>query len=508
MYRRTFLSAFSGAAIGLAENGGSASATVSIDPAAELGRIDPRIFGHFLEHVERVVYGGVFEPGSRYSDEFGLRTDVIQAIKEMGGARIMRWPGGNFASYYRWKDGIGPRQKRPRRFDVVWKQYESNHFGTDEFLALCRRLECEPFITVNMGNGTLEEACEWVEYCRRSDRKPPVRVWGLGNEVWGPWQVGHSSATEYVRKTREFGQFVRAVEPDLQYVGVGHTDEAWNETVLKGCGELLEWLTIHLYSHRHFLDGEDDYDSTVAAPAIFEREMGKMAAQIENWERNSKRTSPLQICLEEWNARHFRKDPAGGKSQLLREDPRNIVDALFTAGVLNACQRLAARVSMTNYVFIVNAHGPLFVYPDGLLKTSLFDVYRLYATRQQSVSVAAKVDGGILTAAVRSAPPTGNDRISASLLDVSATVSPDRKKLSLAMVNRHRDKACQVTAQVKGRRFAPGAVLHTVFHPDLRAVNSRNNPGVIRATERNIPHPEATIELPRHSVNILEVNLA
>ena len=236
-----------------------------------------------------------------------MRSDVIRAIQDMGGARILRWPGGNFASYYRWKDGIGPREKRPRRFDVVWRNYESNHFGTDEYLALCRKLNCEPFITVNMGNGGLEEACEWVEYCRRDKRQPAVRVWGLGNETYGPWQVGHSSAAEYARKAKQFGQFMRAVEPDLQYVGVGHKDEAWNDAVLKGCGSLLDWLSIHLYAHRHFLDGEDDYDSTVAAPAVFERSMRNMADQIAEWERTSPRQKPLQICLEEWNVRHFKK---------------------------------------------------------------------------------------------------------------------------------------------------------------------------------------------------------
>ncbi|MGH9846879.1 MAG: alpha-N-arabinofuranosidase, partial [Blastocatellia bacterium] len=186
MKRRTFLnvttSAVIGAMSGARVNAGYQStgqssaiqAAVTINPKQELGRIDPKLYGHQIEHLERVVYGGFFDPQSRFADKDGLRNDVIEAVKEMGWARVMRWPGGNFASYYRWKDGIGPRDKRPRRYDVVWQNYESNQFGTDEFLALCRRLECEPFITVNMGSGSVEEACQWVEYCRLEKRQPPV----------------------------------------------------------------------------------------------------------------------------------------------------------------------------------------------------------------------------------------------------------------------------------------------------------------------------------------------
>lgn len=163
----------------------AADADVTVDLGRELGRIDPKVYGHQLEHLERVVYGGVFDPSSPRADAMGLRRDVVEAMREMGGARVIRWPGGNFVSYYHWQDGIGPRGRRPRRYDVVWKAYESNHFGTDEFLALCRAMECEPFITANMGSGTIEEACRWVERDGARARGRSDRV-AVAAHLWAP----------------------------------------------------------------------------------------------------------------------------------------------------------------------------------------------------------------------------------------------------------------------------------------------------------------------------------
>lgn len=504
MNRRTFLSL----PAGLAYAATPASATVTIDAARETGRIDPMVYGHFLEHVERVVYGGVFEPGSKFSDPMGLRLDVIDAIKEMGGARILRWPGGNFVSYYHWKDGIGPREKRPRRFSVVWRERESNQFGTDEYLALCQKLECEPFITANLGNGTIEEACEWVEYCRHSDRKPPVVYWGLGNEHYGPWQVGHYTAREYGRKARQYGQFMRAVSPDIKLVGVGNNNEAWNEGVLEECGPLIDWLTIHLYGHRYFLDGVDDYDAITATPELFYRDMKAMADQLDAYETKAPRKEPIRISLEEWNDRHFKT--GGGTARnpgLIRESPRNIVDALFVCGVFNACHRLAPRVAMSNYVFILNAHGPLFAYPNGLLKTAVFDAFRLYATKMQPVAVPAEVAGAeTYSATFRWEGREQTAR--ASRLDVSASRSPDRRKLAIALLNRDRTKPYRVALNVKGAAPGPGAVLHTLHSPDLLAVNSLTEPNKVRSVTRPLDGRVTSIDLLPHSVNILELPLS
>jgi alpha-N-arabinofuranosidase len=484
----------------------AATARVTIDPRQEIGRIDPKVYGHFLEHLERVIYGGVFDPGSAKSDAEGIRQDVVAAIRQMGGAQVLRWPGGNFASYYHWQDGIGPVGMRPRRYDVTWKNWESNQFGTDEYLTLCRELACEPFLTANLGDGTLREACEWVEYTRMQHRNPPVKIWGLGNEHYGAWQVGHYTAQEYGCKAQQFGQFMRTVSPDLQYIGVGYSDPAWNEAVLAECGSYLDWLSLHHYTHRYFLDGVDDFDSTVAAAVDFERALGAMSAQLDELEPKMKRKKPLEICLEEWNGRHMKRagDSADSGEQLLRESPRNIVDALFVAGVFHACQRLSRRVTMTNYVFLVNAHGPLMVYPNGVLKSALFDVFRLYATVSHPVAVAAKTESETFHAQVH--PGDGDVEVTAERIDAAATRSVDGRHITVSLINRYRDRACRIQLQFAHGRPSSLAQWHLLRADSLTEINTLENPDRVRSHSEKLSIASGYVDMPPASVGHLELD--
>src|SRR5215475_4742298 len=186
---------------------------VTVDPVRSLGTLSPHVFGGFVEHLGRCIYGGVYDEGSDLADERGFRRDVLDLLRELR-VGVLRWPGGNFVSNYHWADGIGPKDARPRRPDLAWGNEESNRFGTDEFLAYCSELGTDPYICLNMGSGTLAEALAWVEYCnsarnthwagerRLGGRDEPygVRYWGLGNEMYGPWQVGMMTAEEYVRE--------------------------------------------------------------------------------------------------------------------------------------------------------------------------------------------------------------------------------------------------------------------------------------------------------------------
>src|SRR5581483_10025754 len=185
-------------------------ATLKIDPTRRLGRIDRRIYGSFIEHLGRCIYGGIYEAGSPLSDEHGFRRDVLQAIERLK-IPVLRWPGGNFVSGYHWQDGIGSHDQRPRRRNLAWAADEPNTFGTHEFMDLCRVVGAEPYICINLGSGTLDEAQAWIEYCnsagntywanlrRKNGAEKPfgVKLWGLGNEMYGEWQIGTKSADEY-----------------------------------------------------------------------------------------------------------------------------------------------------------------------------------------------------------------------------------------------------------------------------------------------------------------------
>ena len=182
-------------------------AVIKLDLDRVLGPVDRRILGGFTEHLGRCIYGGIFDEGSPRSDDQGFRTDVIEAVKALK-PPLLRWPGGNFVSGYHFTDGIGPKDQRPRRTELAWHTEESNRFGTDEFMRYCELVDAEPYLCVNMGTGTMDEAAAWVEYCngtgdtywanqrRANGHEAPygVKLWGLGNEMYGPWQIGQLSA--------------------------------------------------------------------------------------------------------------------------------------------------------------------------------------------------------------------------------------------------------------------------------------------------------------------------
>ena len=213
---------------------------IAIDPARSVGRLDRKVFGGFVEHLGRCIYGGLYEEGSPLADDRGFRKDVLGLLRELR-LGVLRWPGGNFVSNYHWADGIGPGDGRPRRPELAWGGEESNRFGTDEYLAYCAELGTEPYICLNMGTGTLEEALAWVEYCnsagatywasrrRENGRTEPWRVtyWGLGNEMYGDWQVGAFTAEEYVREATRWARAIRMLDPQARLVSCGMN--GWNE---------------------------------------------------------------------------------------------------------------------------------------------------------------------------------------------------------------------------------------------------------------------------------------
>ncbi|MDR0995505.1 MAG: alpha-N-arabinofuranosidase, partial [Tannerella sp.] len=200
----------------------SLPARIKLDTDRSIGQIDTLIYSNFTEHLSSCIYGGLYDPGSRFSDKDGMRKDVIAAVKQLQ-VPLVRWPGGNFASGYHWQDGIGPKDKRPVRMDLAWHKRESNAFGTDEFMEWCRKVGTQPYLCVNLATGSLDEAHDWVEYCnidkgtyfsdlRRSyghEQPYHVKYWGLGNEVDGPWQIGHMSAVDYAKKALEAAKLMK-----------------------------------------------------------------------------------------------------------------------------------------------------------------------------------------------------------------------------------------------------------------------------------------------------------
>jgi alpha-L-arabinofuranosidase len=255
---------------------------IAIDPSRPVGRLDRNVFGGFVEHLGRCIYGGLYEEGSPLSDDRGFRKDVLGLLRDLR-LGVLRWPGGNFVSNYHWADGIGPKDARPRRPELAWGGEESNRFGTDEYLAYCEELGTDPYICLNMGTGTLEEALAWVEYCnsagrtswasrrRANGRDEPWRViyWGLGNEMYGDWQVGAYSAEEYVREATRWARAIRMLDPQAKLVSCGMNGwNDWDRVVIDGLASIVDYHSLHIYT------GSDDYWTNVLQPHQAERAIG------------------------------------------------------------------------------------------------------------------------------------------------------------------------------------------------------------------------------------------
>ena len=297
------------------------------DANLRVGEIDRNLFGSFIEHLGRAVYEGIYEPGHPTADENGFREDVIGLIRELN-VPIVRYPGGNFLSGYDWRDGIGPREKRPTRLDLAWLTTETNEFGTDEFMKWCKKTGITPMMAVNMGTGTILDAAHLVEYCnhaggttisdlrRENGAEEPynVKYWCIGNEMDGPWQTGHLSADEYGKKALEAakvmrwtnGEYEKNAPHDLKLIVSGSSNHEmktfpeWDRVVLEHTYEAVDYLSMHRYYQydetrkrplEDFLGSADDMNEYI----------GTLKATIEYVRAKVRSKRHLKISFDEWN---------------------------------------------------------------------------------------------------------------------------------------------------------------------------------------------------------------
>ncbi|MBO0796879.1 MAG: hypothetical protein J2P36_38860, partial [Ktedonobacteraceae bacterium] len=370
-------------------------ARIKIDLDRKIGHVDRRIYGGFIEHLGRCIYGGIYEENSPLSDENNFRKDVLEAVRPLR-VPLLRWPGGNFVSGYHWVDGIGPKEDRPRRIELAWLSEESNRFGTDEFMRYCSVLGTEPYICVNMGTGTMDEAQAWVEYCngtsntywanlrRKHGHEEPYRVkyWGLGNEMYGRWQIGALSAEDYVKKACEFAKVMKWIDPSIELVSCGQTGwTEWDRIVLEGLAPYINYHSIHIYT------GSDDYYSNVLAPHQAERALRNCRAMIDLVRYNQNISHSIHVAYDEWNV-WFRERTA--ESQL--EERYTLADALAVSTYLNIFIRYCQTVKIANLAQLVNVIAPIFTNQEGLFLQTIYHPLRLYAEHMQDIALDAFVD--------------------------------------------------------------------------------------------------------------------
>jgi alpha-N-arabinofuranosidase len=451
--------------------------TIRIDPARIVGALDPNVFGGFAEHLGRCIYGGIYEEGSPLADASGVRQDVLRALRHLR-MPIIRYPGGNFVSGYRWRDGVGPKDARPARAELAWGAVETNRFGTDEFVAFCRALGAEPYLAVNCGDGDMREARDWVEYCngttntdlvrlRRANGSPAphdVKYWGVGNEVDGPWQMGMKTPAEYARAFAEYGKLMKMVDPSIKLVASwtsGWFDD-WVERgqlLLEQAADLVDYMAIHWYVGNR----ENDFARYMALSELIEERLSATEGLLRAMMSCRKVRRPIRLAVDEWNVWYR----AGARQQL--EEVYNLEDALMTGIQLNAFLRHARWVKMANLAQIVNVIAPVLTAPDGLLLQSIYHAFGLYSRNARGTALDVQWDGDTFQ---------GGGHAGLRALDVSATLGADGA-LALFVVNR--TTYAQETNLVLQSGELAGVASEVVGGPEPKAANSWAAPDVVTA---------------------------
>ncbi|HEV7218331.1 MAG TPA: alpha-L-arabinofuranosidase C-terminal domain-containing protein, partial [Terriglobales bacterium] len=356
---------------------------VYVDSRRTIAPLDRNLFGSFLEHLGRAIYEGIYDPGSKLSDSNGFRTDVLNEIKKMG-VPIIRYPGGNFVSGYNWLDGVGPKQDRPVELDKAWNSLDSNQFGTDEFMAWCKMAGVTPLMGLNLGTGTAEEAAALVEYCnvdkgtkwstlrRKNGIEEPYKVqnWCLGNEMDGPWQIGHMLATEYGLKATDAARQMRYVDPSLKLIACGSSGPftptylEWDREVLEQCYDYVDALSLHRYFENTPDTTGGDSSKFLAMNLSMEQQIAETLAVCDMV--GGRRHSPKKLWLsfDEWNVWYRARsgsDVNGNRQKAphLLEEVYNLEDALLVGGLINSLLRNADRVKIACLAQLVNVIAPI-----------------------------------------------------------------------------------------------------------------------------------------------------
>jgi alpha-N-arabinofuranosidase len=531
--RRSFLKGIAGAGMALSGNlfagrfaaaqptatNSSGATRVYVDSRRTIAPLEKNVFGSFLEHLGRAIYEGIYDPGSSLSDSNGFRQDVMDEVRQMG-VPIIRYPGGNFVSGYNWLDGVGPKKARPRVLDKAWNTIDTNQFGTDEFMAWCKLVGSLPLMGLNLGTGTPEQAAALVEYCnvekgtkwselRRSygvEKPYKVEHWCLGNEMDGPWQIGHMTATEYGMKAQDSAREMRAVDPSLKLIACGSSGPLmptyleWDREVLEQCYEYVDALSLHRYLGNTQEDTGGDSAKFVALNLSMEKQIAETLAVCDLVRGHKRSGKRLWLSFDEWNVWYRERDGDGHRQEAphLLEEVYNLEDALLVGGILNTLMRNADRIKIACLAQLVNVIAPIATNARGVLRQTIFYPYS-WALRWAR--------GNVLNVLVESPTYEVKELGRVAYLDVAATLNPEDGKVAMFILNRDLTKSR--TVEVNWQDRTPQKILNATVLTggDLKAFNSFDAP------QRVVPQPadqpatsngRTKIEVPARSYTVIQ----
>jgi alpha-N-arabinofuranosidase len=422
----------------------TSKAQILIDTNRTIATISPLLFGGFAEHMGRCVYEGIYDPKSPQTDKHGFRKDVWEALRDQG-YTVIRYPGGNFLSGYNWLDGVGPREQRPRRRELAWQSLETNQFGTNEFIDFCHSINAAPMLGVNMGTGTIQSAADLVEYCnvpagthwsdlriRHGFREPHnVSYWCVGNEMDGPWQMGHLDAAAYGNKALEAAKLMKWQDPTIKTVLCGSSSDQmptypeWDRTALEIAWEHMDYLSMHCYVSNR----ENDTDSYLANAVRFEHYIDTLEGTLRYVKARRQSKHDVYLSWDEWQTWYVLAPLQGNWTEAphLAEELYSLEDALVVAQWLNVFLRKSHVLRIACVAQIVNVISWLHTRPNGLLKQPSYYAFKLVSNLARGDALDVHVKAPTVETKQYGAVPA---------LDVSASYDAETQQGAVFVVNR------------------------------------------------------------------------
>lgn len=493
-------------------------ARIVVDPDFRVGPVDPRIYGTFVEHLGRCVYTGIYEPGHPTADGAGFRGDVADLTRELG-VPIIRYPGGNFVSGYRWEDGIGPRDQRPTRLELAWHSVESNDVGTDEFCKWARDVGSEAMLAVNLGTRGPDAAARLVEYCNHpagtywsdlrrkngSEQPHDVRVWCLGNEMDGPWQIGHKTAEEYGRLATETAKAMRLVDPSIELVACGSSNSqmptfgSWESTVLEHTYDFVDYVSLHTY----YQERKGDKASFLACAVDMDNFIENVISTADYVRAKGRHKKRVNLSFDEWNVWYMGggdKADQWESAPRLIEDTYNVTDAVVVGNLLISLLRHADRVKMACLAQLVNAIGAIRSEPSGpAWRQTIFHPFALTSRHGRGTVLRTATTGPSYETSWFGDVPA---------LDSVAVESPDGSQLSVFAVNRLIDESLPLTIDLRGYPDLAVAT-HTYLAGESAATNTAQSPDQVvprQAAPSKVDSGTLRLSLPAQSWNMVRVS--
>ena len=500
------------------------TARLTVDPQFEVGAVNRRLFGSFVEHLGRCVYDGLYEPTHPTADADGFRQDVIDLVRELGVSTV-RYPGGNFVSGFRWEDSVGPVEERPRRLDLAWHSTETNEVGLHEFAGWLEKVGGELMLAVNLGTRGVLEALDLLEYANirggttLSDRRVAngrdepfgVRMWCLGNEMDGPWQLGHRSADDYGKIASQTAKALRQVDPDLELVACGSsganmpTFGEWERVVLTHTYDDVDYISCHAY----YQERNGDLGSFLASGVDMDRFIESVIATADHVKAVRGSDKTIDISFDEWNVWYLDRfenvDKIAGidnwpVAPRLLEDVYSVADAVVVGSLLISLLKHADRVTSASLAQLVNVIAPIMTEPGGpAWRQTTFFPFAVTSRLARGRSLAVKLDSPAYETALYGSVP---------VVDAVATHDAESGRAAVFLVNRsHSD---EVTATIEVAALGTVGVLsaQSLYDDDVAAANTLADPervGLTANDSATVVDGTVTVTLPPVSWTALEL---